>query len=161
LFADDTGLEVEALNGAPGVFSARYAGEQRSAADNMDKLLQVLSNQSNRNAQFKTVVTLNLNGKQYLFTGIARGEITLSKVGKEGFGYDPIFQPEGYQQTFAELSSELKNQPQGKGNTTTHQLLKTRSKLSNLNEKFTILIVINFSNTVPTALNLKLKNLTF
>jgi XTP/dITP diphosphohydrolase len=74
----------------------------------MDKLLQVL-NQSNRNAQFKTV-PLNLNGKQYLFTGIARGEITLSKVGKEGFGYDPIFQPEGYQQTFAELSSELKNQ---------------------------------------------------
>jgi XTP/dITP diphosphohydrolase len=76
----------------------------------MDKLLQVLSNQSNRNAQFKTVVTLNLNGKQHLFTGIASGEITLSKVGKEGFGYDPIFQPEGYQQTFAELSSELKNQ---------------------------------------------------
>jgi XTP/dITP diphosphohydrolase len=75
----------------------------------MDKLLQVLSNQSNRNAH-KTVVTLNLNGKQYLFTGIASGEITLSKVGKEGFGYDPIFQPEGYQQTFAELSSELKNQ---------------------------------------------------
>jgi XTP/dITP diphosphohydrolase len=125
----------------------------------MDKLLQVLSNQSNRNAQFKTVVTLNLNGKQYLFTGIARGEITLSKVGKEGFGYDPIFQPEGYQQTFAELSSELKNQiSQGKGNTTTHQLLKTRSKLSNLNEKFTIPTVINFSNTVPTALNLKLKS---
>jgi XTP/dITP diphosphohydrolase len=74
-FADDTGLEVEALNGAPGVFSARYAGEQRSAADNMDKLLQVLSNQSNRNAQFKTVVTLNLNGKQYLFTGIARARL--------------------------------------------------------------------------------------
>jgi XTP/dITP diphosphohydrolase len=92
----------------------------------MDKLLQVLSNQSNRNAQFKTVVTLNLNGKQYLFTGIARGEITLSKVGKEGFGYDPIFQPEGYQQTFAELSSELKNQISREGNTTTHQLLKTR-----------------------------------
>jgi XTP/dITP diphosphohydrolase len=93
----------------------------------MDKLLQVLSNQSNRNAQFKTVVTLNLNGKQYLFTGIARGEITLSKVGKEGFGYDPIFQPEGYQQTFAELSSELKNQiSHREGNTTTHQLLKTR-----------------------------------
>jgi XTP/dITP diphosphohydrolase len=80
-FADDTGLEVEALNGAR-VFSARYAGEQRSAADNMDKLLQVLSNQSNRNAQFKTVVTLNLNGKQYLF-GIASGEITLSKSEKK------------------------------------------------------------------------------
>jgi XTP/dITP diphosphohydrolase len=100
----------------------------------MDKLLQVLSNQSNRNAQFKTVVTLNLNGKQYLFTGIASGEITLSKVGKEGFGYDPIFQPEGYQQTFAELSSELKiRSATGKGDTTTHQLLKKRSKL--LNEK--------------------------
>jgi XTP/dITP diphosphohydrolase len=110
-FADDTGLEVEALNGAPGVFSA-YAGEQRSAADNMDKLLQVLSNQSNRNAQFKTVVTLNLNGK-HLFTGIARARLPI-KVGKEGFGYDPIFQPEGYQQTFAELSSELKDQPQGR-----------------------------------------------
>jgi XTP/dITP diphosphohydrolase len=117
-FADDTGLEVEALNGAPGVFSARYAGEQRSAADNMDKLLQVLSNQSNRNAQFKTVITLNLNGKQHLFTGIASGEITLSKVGKEGFGYDPIFQPEGYQKTFAELSSELKNQISHRGKAT-------------------------------------------
>jgi XTP/dITP diphosphohydrolase len=77
----------------------------------MDKLLQVLSNQSNRNAHFQTVV-LNLNGKQYLFTGIA-SEITLSKVGKEGFGYDPIFQPEGYQQTFAELSSELKSDQPG------------------------------------------------
>jgi XTP/dITP diphosphohydrolase len=117
-FADDTGLEVEALNGAPGVFSARYAGEQRSADDNMDKLLQALSNQPNRNAQFKTVVTLNLNGKQHLFTGIASGEITLSKVGKEGFGYDPIFQPEGYKQTFAELSSELKNQISHRGKAT-------------------------------------------
>ena len=117
-FADDTGLEVEALNGAPGVFSARYAGEQRSADDNMDKLLQALANQPNRNAQFKTVVTLNLNGKQHLFTGIASGEITLSKVGKEGFGYDPIFQPEGYQQTFAELSSELKNQISHRGKAT-------------------------------------------
>lgn len=117
-FADDTGLEVEALNGAPGVFSARYAGEQRSADDNMDKLLQALSTQPNRNAQFKTVVTLNLNGKQHLFTGIASGEITLSKVGKEGFGYDPIFQPEGYQQTFAELSSELKNQISHRGKAT-------------------------------------------
>jgi hypothetical protein len=79
----DTGLEVEALNGAPGVFSARYAGEQRSAADNMDKLLQVLSNQSNRNAQFKTVVTLNLNGKQYLFTGIARARLPYPKSEKK------------------------------------------------------------------------------
>ncbi|WP_016990957.1 non-canonical purine NTP diphosphatase [Flavobacterium sp. ACAM 123] len=117
-FADDTGLEVEALNGAPGVFSARYAGEQRSPDDNMDKLLQALSDQSNRNAQFKTVVTLNLNGKQHLFTGIASGEITLSKVGNEGFGYDPIFQPEGYSATFAELPSEIKNQISHRGKAT-------------------------------------------
>jgi XTP/dITP diphosphohydrolase len=117
-FADDTGLEVEALNGAPGVFSARYAGEQKSAEDNMSKLLDALSNQSNRNAQFKTVVTLNLNGKQHLFTGIARGEITLTKIGSEGFGYDPIFQPEGYQETFAQLSVELKNEISHRGKAT-------------------------------------------
>jgi XTP/dITP diphosphohydrolase len=117
-FADDTGLEVEALNGAPGVFSARYAGEQKNADDNMAKLLDALSNQSNRNAQFKTVVTLNLNGKQHLFTGIARGEITLTKIGSEGFGYDPIFQPEGYQETFAQLSVELKNEISHRGKAT-------------------------------------------
>ena len=117
-FADDTGLEVEALNGAPGVFSARYAGEQRSSEDNMDKLLQALSNQSNRNAQFKTVVTLNLNGKQHLFTGIAQGQITLAKAGSEGFGYDPIFKPEGYQETFAEIPSEIKNQISHRGKAT-------------------------------------------
>ena len=117
-FADDTGLEVEALNGAPGVFSARYAGEQRSSEDNMDKLLQALSNQSNRNAQFKTIVTLNLNGKQHLFTGIAQGQITLAKAGSEGFGYDPIFQPEGYQETFAEIPSEIKNQISHRGKAT-------------------------------------------
>jgi XTP/dITP diphosphohydrolase len=109
-FADDTGLQVESLNGAPGVFSARYAGEQRSSEDNMNKLLNALSNQSNRNAQFKTVITLNLNGEQHHFTGIARGEITLAKAGSEGFGYDPIFQPEGYRETFAEVSSTIKNQ---------------------------------------------------
>jgi XTP/dITP diphosphohydrolase len=121
-FADDTGLEVEALNGAPGVFSARYAGEQKNADDNMAKLLDALSNQSNRNAQFKTVVTLNLNGKQHLFTGIARGEITLTKIGSEGFGYDPIFQPEGHQETFAQLSVELKNEISHRGKAT-QQLL--------------------------------------
>jgi XTP/dITP diphosphohydrolase len=109
-FADDTGLEVAALNGAPGVFSARYAGEQRNPEDNMEKLLEALSSQSNRNAQFKTVITLNLNGKQHLFTGIAIGKIALTKAGNGGFGYDPIFQPTGYQETFAELSSTLKNQ---------------------------------------------------
>lgn len=117
-FADDTGLEVEALNGAPGVYSARYAGEQRSSEDNMDRLLEALSDKSNRNAQFKTVITLNIKGKQHLFTGIAQGEITLAKVGSEGFGYDPIFQPEGYEKTFAELSSALKNQISHRGKAT-------------------------------------------
>lgn len=108
-FADDTGLEVEVLNGEPGVFSARYAGEQKSAEDNMDKLLLNLKNEANRNAQFKTVITLNLKGEQYLFTGIARGVITLDKIGDQGFGYDPIFKPEGFQETFAQLSLETKN----------------------------------------------------
>lgn len=108
-FADDTGLEVNALNGEPGVYSARYAGEQKNADDNMDKLLDALKNEENRNAQFKTVITLNLNGKQYLFTGIAKGEITLAKTGTNGFGYDPIFKPENFDKTFAELPLETKN----------------------------------------------------
>jgi len=117
-FADDTGLEVEALNGEPGVYSARYAGEQKSAEDNMDKLLLNLEKSTNRNAQFKTVITLNLKGKQYLFTGIAKGEITLEKGGSHGFGYDPIFRPEGYQETFAELSLETKNAISHRGKAT-------------------------------------------
>ena len=117
-FADDTGLEVDALNGEPGVFSARYAGEQKSAEDNMDKLLLNLENASNRNAHFKTVITLNLSGKQYLFTGIARGEITKEKVGDQGFGYDPIFRPEGYQETFAQLSLATKNAISHRGKAT-------------------------------------------
>ena len=100
-FADDTGLEVDSLNGEPGVFSARYAGEQRNADDNMNKLLEALLDKNNRNAQFKTVIALNLNGKQYLFTGIAKGQITLEKTGNQGFGYDPIFKPEGFTETFA------------------------------------------------------------
>lgn len=107
-FADDTGLEVASLNGEPGVFSARYAGEQRNSNDNMDKLLDALANISNRNAQFKTAIALNLNGKQHLFTGIALGEITLKKTGNQGFGYDPIFKPEGYEATFAQLSLQEK-----------------------------------------------------
>lgn len=117
-FADDTGLEVEALSGEPGVYSARYAGEQKSAEDNMDKLLVNLENTANRNAQFKTVITLNLKGKQYLFTGIAKGEITLEKKGNQGFGYDPIFRPEGYQETFAQLSLETKNTISHRGKAT-------------------------------------------
>ncbi len=117
-FADDTGLEVEALNNEPGVFSARYAGEQRNAGDNMNKLLSNLENKSNRNAQFKTVICLNLNGKQHLFTGIASGKIISEKTGNGGFGYDPIFQPDGYDKTFAEISIATKNEISHRGKAT-------------------------------------------
>ena len=108
-FADDTGLEVEALNGEPGVYSARYAGEQKDANDNMDKLLLNLKEKSNRTAQFKTVIALNLNGKQTLFTGIIKGKIITKKIGTNGFGYDPIFVADGYDKTFAELTIEEKS----------------------------------------------------
>jgi len=107
-FADDTGLEIAALDGKPGVYSARYAGEQRSSEDNMNKVLQELESEANRSAQFKTVIALNLNGKQYLFTGISKGEITTQKSGTQGFGYDPIFKSEGDDRTFAALSSDEK-----------------------------------------------------
>ncbi|WP_323789660.1 non-canonical purine NTP diphosphatase [Psychroserpens sp.] len=108
-FADDTGLEVESLNKEPGVFSARYAGEQRDANDNMNKLLQNLEGKPNRSAQFKTVIALHLNNKLETFTGICKGEITETKQGNEGFGYDPIFKAKGYTKTFAEISLEEKN----------------------------------------------------
>lgn len=108
-FADDTGLEVDALNGEPGVFSARYAGEQRNANDNMNKLLDKLNEQDNRNAQFKTVIALHINGNLETFTGICKGEITKTKQGEKGFGYDPIFKPTGYNETFAEMDLSLKN----------------------------------------------------
>jgi XTP/dITP diphosphohydrolase len=107
-FADDTGLEVDALNGAPGVYSARYAGEQKDANENMDKLLSELKDTINRNANFKTVICLNLNDTQQLFTGIIKGTIIDEKIGTNGFGYDPIFIAEGQQKTFAELSLEEK-----------------------------------------------------
>lgn len=107
-FADDTGLEVEALNGAPGVYSARYAGEQKNANDNIDKLLKALAGNTNRNAQFKTVITLNVNGTQHLFTGIVKGKITTERKGNQGFGYDPIFKPDGFLKTFAEFSMDEK-----------------------------------------------------
>ena len=102
-FADDTGLEVEALNGEPGVYSARYAGEQKNADANMNKLLTNLADKENRKAQFKTVICLNLNGNQHVFEGIIKGEIINEKRGSEGFGYDPIFIPNGYDKTFAEM----------------------------------------------------------
>lgn len=107
-FADDTGLEVQDLNNEPGVYSARYAGEHCNADDNMNKLLDALNGKDDRKAQFKTVIALNLDGTQRLFTGICKGNITYEKVGDKGFGYDPIFKPDGYNQTFAELSLEQK-----------------------------------------------------
>ena len=109
-FADDTGLIVETLNGEPGVYSARYAGEQRSSEDNIQKILKNLKDVSNRNAQFETVIALQFQGKQHVFTGICKGEITLAKAGDQGFGYDPIFKAEGYDKTFAEISLQEKNQ---------------------------------------------------
>jgi XTP/dITP diphosphohydrolase len=127
-FADDTGLEVAALNGEPGVYSARYAGEQRNADDNMNKLLGALATKNDRSAQFKTVIALNLNGEQHLFTGIAKGEITTEKIGNEGFGYDPIFQPEGYQETFAQLPLSLKNKISHRGKATQQLLDFLREK---------------------------------
>nr|WP_315134651.1 non-canonical purine NTP diphosphatase [uncultured Flavobacterium sp.] len=117
-FADDTGLEVNSLDGEPGVYSARYAGEQRNADDNMNKLLDALLHKTNRKAQFKTVIALNLNGEQELFTGIVKGEITLEKTGNQGFGYDPIFQPEGFSETFAQLPLEMKNKIGHRGKAT-------------------------------------------
>ena len=108
-FADDTGLEVEALNGEPGVDTAYYAGPQRNADDNMDKLLSNLKNATSRSAQFKTVIALHLNGVLKTFTGICKGEISTEKQGDKGFGYDPIFKAKGFTKTFAEISLEEKN----------------------------------------------------
>ncbi|MBN4082127.1 non-canonical purine NTP diphosphatase [bacterium AH-315-B15] len=108
-FADDTGLEVEALNGEPGIYSARYAGLQNSADDNMNLLLSNLAEHDNRSAQFRTVIALCLNGQEYVFEGLAEGEITANKSGSEGFGYDPIFKPSGFDLTFSEMTMEEKN----------------------------------------------------
>ncbi|WP_243348738.1 non-canonical purine NTP diphosphatase [Parabacteroides sp. FAFU027] len=108
-FADDTGLEIKALNNAPGVISARYAGEQKDAQDNMRKVLTELNGESERQARFRTVIALILDGQEHLFEGIVTGDITETAFGNGGFGYDPIFRPEGYDCTFAELSSNEKN----------------------------------------------------
>lgn len=108
-FADDTGLEVEALNGAPGVYSARYAGDAHNSEANMQKLLHDLEGIENRRAQFRTVFALIIDGKDHLFEGIVKGVITKNRRGTSGFGYDPIFIPEGYTQTYAEMGNELKN----------------------------------------------------
>jgi XTP/dITP diphosphohydrolase len=108
-FADDTGLEVEALDGKPGVYSARYAGAHGNAEKNMEKLLFELQNKSSRKAKFRTIIALNLSNKQYLFEGICNGEILNEKTGVKGFGYDPIFKPSNASCSFAEMSSEEKN----------------------------------------------------
>lgn len=108
-FADDTGLEVEALNGAPGVYSARYAGDAHNSEANMRKLLHDLEDVDNRKAQFRTVFALIIDGKEHLFEGIVKGEIIKNRKGASGFGYDPIFVPEGHTQTFAEMGNEEKN----------------------------------------------------
>ncbi|WP_294610612.1 non-canonical purine NTP diphosphatase [uncultured Bacteroides sp.] len=108
-FADDTGLEVEALNGEPGVYSARYAGDGHNAEANMLKLLHAMEGIENRKAQFRTVFALIIDGKEHLFEGVIKGEIIKTRRGNSGFGYDPVFVPEGYSQSFAEMGNELKN----------------------------------------------------
>ena len=113
--SDDTGLEVDALNGAPGVYSARYAGENPTYDDNVNKLLAELEGKSNRSAQFRTVIAFVDGSNEYFFEGICRGKIIDEKIGDKGFGYDPVFIPEGYDQTFAELSSEEKNKISHRG----------------------------------------------
>lgn len=108
-FADDTGLLVDVLDGAPGVLSARYAGKEKGSEANMNKLLNALLDKTNRKAHFKTVIALNIHKEQFLFEGKAEGEIIIEKKGNQGFGYDPIFKPNGFNETFAELSLEIKN----------------------------------------------------
>jgi XTP/dITP diphosphohydrolase len=108
-FADDTGLEVEALNNEPGVYSARYAGEDNNSEANMNKLLNNLKNNPNRKAQFKTAIALNIQGKQFIFEGVCKGTILTEKRGESGFGYDPIFMPDGFNRSFAEMNMTEKS----------------------------------------------------
>ena len=117
-FADDTGLEVEALGGAPGVYSARYAGEHCSYQDNVNKMLNAMKGQTNRKAAFRTVIALNLNGTSYTFEGRCDGQILEAQRGTDGFGYDPIFLPDGFDQSFAEMSHEAKNAISHRGRAT-------------------------------------------
>lgn len=117
-FADDTGLEVEALGGAPGVYSARYAGEGCSYHDNVVKLLKALDGVENRKARFRTVIALNINGEQYFFEGIVNGKILTEEHGEGGFGYDPIFQPDGFDKSFSEMEMDEKNRISHRGRAT-------------------------------------------
>lgn len=129
-FADDTGLEVEALDNAPGIYSARYAGPDHNSKANMKKLLKNLQGVTNRKARFRTVIALILNDKEYLFDGTVEGIIIDEKRGNEGFGYDPVFIPNGYSETFAQLGSEIKNIISHRANA----VLKLHNFLSTLNE---------------------------
>ena len=108
-FADDTGLEIETLNGKPGVYSARYAGEEKNAEKNVEKVLNELKETQNRNAYFKSIISLIIKGQQYSFEGIVNGNISTRKIGNSGFGYDPIFIPDGFEKSFAEMTLEEKN----------------------------------------------------
>lgn len=117
-FADDTGLEAEALNGAPGVYSARYAGPNCTPADNMNLLLEEMKGMESRGATFRTIITMIIDGQHHQFSGEVKGQILTSQQGEKGFGYDPIFQPEGYSKTFAELSMDEKNKISHRGKAT-------------------------------------------
>ena len=114
-FADDTGLEIEALDGSPGVYSARYAGEDKNMEKNIEKILSELEKKDNRNARFKTVVSLILNGETHQFEGIINGKIIKEKTGESGFGYDSVFMPDGYDITFAEMDAAFKNKISHRG----------------------------------------------
>ncbi len=114
-FADDTGLEIEVLNGEPGVYSARYAGEKPSFDDNMNKVLLKMEGKSNRKAVFRTIISCIIEGREYTFEGKCPGQIETSKQGEVGFGYDPIFRPDGFEQTFAQMSIEVKNKISHRG----------------------------------------------
>jgi XTP/dITP diphosphohydrolase len=114
-FADDTGLEIDALNGEPGVYSARYAGDEKSAEANMEKVLEKMTKINKRDARFRTVISLIINGEEKLFEGIVRGEILKEKKGNSGFGYDPIFRPESFEQSFAQMELAEKNKISHRG----------------------------------------------
>jgi len=129
-FADDTGLLVDALNEAPGVYSARYASEEKDSGKNINKLLSELKDKNDRSARFKTVISLNINAETHLFEGIVEGEITTKKLGDKGFGYDPIFLPKGYDKTFAELPLKTKNQISHRGKAIQKLLLFLRESTS-------------------------------
>lgn len=114
-FADDTGLEIDALGGEPGVYSARYAGEKKDPEDNMDKVLKKMKGTEDRSARFRTVIALIIGGKEYLFEGVVNGTIMTERSGSEGFGYDPIFRPDGFAETFAEMDLAEKNRISHRG----------------------------------------------